>query len=219
MISVADLLSDERLPNNYFASDVYVRGTLELGLLENRRGDRLLAIPDVMLKSIYTGLTTETGQAAGLVLRNCGRWWGKNFYARFCEELSDYQKRAVADLPMAEFIQSLQECWRSHGWGLLHLNMDYQDQGFLVVEIQHSPFTAHVIQSKQPAGALETGILQSFLSQLTGRDLDCVQISCESLGADRNRFVLGLGSRLQSATALVEEGQPYDAIMKTLISQ
>jgi hypothetical protein len=219
MISVADLLSDERLPSNYFASDVYVRGTLELGLLENRRGDRLLAIPDVMLKSLYAGLTTETGQAATLVLRNCGRWWGKNFYARFCEELSDYQKSAVADLPMAEFLQSLQECWRSHGWGILHLNMDYQGQGFLVVEVQHSPFTAHAIQPKQPAGALETGILQSFFSQLTGRDLDCIQISCESLGSDRNRFVLGLGSRLQSATALVEAGQPHDAIMTTLIGQ
>jgi predicted hydrocarbon binding protein len=219
MISVADLLSDERLPSNYFASDVYVRGTLELGLLENRRGDRLLAIPDVMLRSIYAGLTTETGQAAGLVLRNCGRWWGKNFYARFCEELSDYQKKAVADLPMAEFIQALQECWRSHGWGLLQLNMDHQNYGFLVVEVQHSPFTAHVIQADKPAGALETGILQSFFSQLTGRDLSCVQTSCESLGADRNRFVLGLENRLQPALAGVEAGQPHDAIMSQLISQ
>ncbi len=219
MISVADLLTDERLPSNYFASDVYVRGTLELGLLENRRGDRLLAIPDVMLKSIYAGLTTETGQAAGLVLHNCGRWWGKNFYARFCEELSDYKKKAVADLPMAEFMQSLQECWRSHGWGLLHLDMDYHHQGFLVVEIQHSPFTKHVIQANKPSGALETGILQSFFSQLTGRELSCVQTSCESLGADRNRFVLGLSSRLQPVNPLVEEGQTHNAIMTMLVGQ
>ncbi|MDA0267939.1 MAG: 4-vinyl reductase [Cyanobacteria bacterium] len=219
MISVADLLTDERLPSNYFASDVYVRGTLELGLLENRRGDRLLAIPEVMLKSIYAGLTSETGQAAALVLRNCGRWWGKNFYARFCEELSDYQKKAVADLPLAEFMLSLQECWRSHGWGLLHLNMDYYNHGFLVVEIQHSPFTIHAIQANKPSGALETGILQSFFSQLTGRDLNCMQTSCESLGADRNRFVLGLENRLQPAAAWVEAGQPHDAIMTQLISQ
>jgi len=36
MISVADLIIDNRIPGNYFASDVYVRSELELGLLENR---------------------------------------------------------------------------------------------------------------------------------------------------------------------------------------
>lgn len=216
MISVADLLVDGRLPSNYFASDVYVRGTLELGLLENRRGDRLLALPSVFLKAIYNGLDHETGQATWLVLRNCGLWWGKNFYARFCEELSDYYKKPIAAFAMAEFLQAMQECWRTHGWGQVELDTDYHRQGFLVVMIQNSPFTAEVTEAKQPSGALEAGILQSFFSQLTGRELECVQTTCESLGADRNRFVLGLGSRLQSVTALVEEGQSHDAIMQML---
>jgi predicted hydrocarbon binding protein len=216
MISIADLLVDDRLPGNYFASDVYVRGTLELGLLENRRGDRLLALPDAMLAAICAGLQNETGQATRFVLRNCGLWWGKNFYARFCEELRDYHGKAVADLPMAEFLQSLQACWRTHGWGLIRMNMDYQDQGFLIIEIENSPFTAYALQANQPSGALETGILQSFFSQLTGRELHCVQISCESLGADYNRFVLGLQNRLTTAEALVEEGQPHTAIMQML---
>lgn len=216
MISIADLLIDDRLPGNYFANDVYVRGTLELGLLENRRGDRLLALPDALLKSIISGLNNETGQATALVLRNCGLWWGKNFYARFCEELSDYHGKPVADLSMAEFLQALQECWRTHGWGVLSLNLDYQPQGFLVIEIQNSPFTAHAVQPNQPSGALESGILQSFFSQLTGRELTCVQTSCESLGADCNRFVLGLENRLQSVPSLVQEGQPHEAIMQVV---
>ncbi|WP_008317418.1 V4R domain-containing protein [Leptolyngbya sp. PCC 6406] len=216
MISVADLLVDDRLPSNYFASDVYVRGTLELGLLENRRGDRLLALPSVLLKAIYDGLNNETGQATRLVLRNCGLWWGKNFYARFCEELSDYYKKPVADFSMAEFMQSFQECWRTHGWGQIHLDTDHHNQGFLVVSTQNSPFTAQVVQPQKPSGALEEGILQTFFSQLTGRDLFCVQTSCESLGADRNRFVLGIEGRLKSAIALVEAGQPHDAIMGVL---
>jgi hypothetical protein len=216
MISVADLLVDNRLPSNYFASDVYVRGTLELGLLENRRGDRLLALPDALMKAIVMGLNKETGQATKFVLRNCGLWWGKNFYARFCEELSDYYQKGVADLSMVEFVKALQECWRTHGWGRLSLNTDYQMQGFLVIEVKNSPFTIHAIQPNQPSGALESGVLQAFFSQLTGRDLVCLQISCESQGAECNRFVLGIESRLQSVEALVQEGQPYDAIMKML---
>lgn len=219
MVSVADLLIDSRLPGNYFASDLYVRGSLELGLLENRRGDRLLAIPDPLLKAIYAGLEKETGQASKLVLYNCGRWWGKNFYARFCEELSDYYGRPLADLSMSEFLQSLQQCWQTHGWGQIHLDTTYRERGFLVVDIWHSPFTAYAPQGQKPSGALEKGIIEVFFSQLTGRDLKCVQTSCDSKGDDCNRFVLGLEKRLQAAEALVNEGQSHQAIMQTLLQQ
>lgn len=216
MISVTDLIDDNPLPSNYFASDIYVRGTLELGLLENRRGDRLLALPDTLLKSIVAGLNNETGQATRFVLRNCGLWWGKNFYARFSEEISEYYKSALADLSMIEFTQALYECWRTHGLGKLTLNTDNYNHGFLVVEIQNSPFTAYALQPNEPSGALESGVLQSFFSQLTGRDLVCVQTSCESLGANCNRFVLGLKDRVQVAESLVQERQSHDTIMQTL---
>ena len=217
MISVADLLTDNRVPGNYFASDIYVRGTLELGLLESRRGDRLLALPDTLLRAIVTGLNNETGQATWFVLRNCGFWWGKNFYARFSEELSEYYQKSVADLSMVEFSKALQECWRTNGWGNLQLNVDHHAQGFLVVEVQNSPFTVHSLQADAPSGALEVGVLQAFFSQLSGRDLICVQTSCESLGAERNRFILGLENRLQPVEAWVQEGRSHDAIMQLLI--
>ncbi|MGF1459393.1 MAG: V4R domain-containing protein [Leptolyngbyaceae cyanobacterium] len=117
---------------------------------------------------------------------------------------------------MVEFVKAMQECWRTHGWGIFALNTDYQMQGFLVVEVQNSPFTVHPIQPNQPAGALEAGVLQAFFSQLTGRDLACVQTSCESLGAECNRFILGLESRLEPVEALVQEGQSHVAIMQML---
>lgn len=216
MVSVADLLADDRLTGNYFASGVYVRGTLELGLLENRRGDRLLAIPEPLVKGMYAGLDQETGQAAQLVLFNCGRWWGKNFYARFCEELVDYYKQAIADLPMAEFLQALQQCWQTHGWGRIALDQSYQAQGFLGVNVWHSPYVTYAPKTGKPVCYLETGILQAFFTQLTGRDLMCLQTTCESTGADRNRFVLGLENRLKPAEAMVAAGQSHDSIMQAL---
>lgn len=218
MVSVADLLIDNRLPGNYFASDVYVQGTLEMGLLENRRGDRLLAIPETLIKGIYAGLEQETGQAANLVLLNCGRWWGKNFYARFCEELTDYFKKPVAELSMAEFLQSLQQCWKTHGWGQLEIDNTYQKNGFLVIQIARSPFASYAPRTGQPVCFLESGILQVFFSQLTGRDLYCVQTACESLGAETNCFVLGLEKRLKTAESLVRDGQPHNAIMQALVN-
>jgi predicted hydrocarbon binding protein len=219
MVSVADLLIDQKLPGNYFASDLYVRGSLELGLLENRRGDRLLAIPEPFLKAIYAGLEKETGQASSMVLYNCGRWWGKNFYARFCEELSDYYRKPLADLSMAEFLQSLQQCWQTHGWGQFHLDTTYRERGFLVVEIWHSPFTAYAPKSDKPSGSLERGILEVMFSQLTGRELKCIQTSCDSKGDDCSRFIVGLEKRLQAAEGMANAGQAHQTIMQTLMQQ
>lgn len=215
MISVADLLTNDRIPSNYFAFDIYVRGDLEMGLLENRQGDRLLALPETLIQAIYSGLDKETGQAARLVLFNCGRWWGKSFYVRFCEQLAEYYDTAISDLPMVEFLQSLQQCWITHGWGKIDLDQTYQPRGFLVIKTWNSPFAKHATNWKQPVCYLEAGVLSSFFSNLTGRELHCVQTTCESLGADCNRFVLGLPKRLEPAEAMVTKLN-HDAILQQL---
>ncbi len=218
MISVADLVKDQRLPGNYFAFDAYITGDFEAGLLENRRGDRLLALPQTLIQAIYSGIEKETGQAFGLVLANCGRWWGKNFYARFVEQLNEYYNKPLNEMEMVEFIQCLKQCWKSHGWGTFGLDMNYYHQGFIVVKIWNSAFARQAPKVNKPVCFFETGILSSFFSQLTGRELQCLQTTCESLGADCNHFVLGLAQRLKPAEAWIQEALEHERIMNQLCS-
>ncbi len=215
MISVADLLVNNRVPGNYFATDAYVRGDLEMGLLENRQGDRLLAIPETLIQGIYAGLEQETGQASRLVLFNCGRWWGKSFYNRFCEQVTDYYGVPLSDMPMVEFLQALQQCWITHGWGKIDIDQSYQHRGFLVVKIWNSPYARLATRQDQPACYLEAGVLSTFFSRLTGRELHCIQTTCESMGADCNRFVIGVARRLEPAETMVTN-LDHDAIMQQL---
>lgn len=215
MISVADLLTNNRIPGNYFAIDAYVRGDLEMGLLENRQGDRLIALPETLIQAIYSGLDKETGQAARLVLFNCGRWWGKSFYTRFCEQLTDYYQTPASEMPMVEFLQSLQQCWITHGWGRIDLDQTYQHRGFLVVKTWNSPYAKHAPKWNQPACFLEAGVLSAFFSHLVGQELHCVQTSCESMGADCNQFVLGLPKRLEPVETMVTN-LDHDSIMQQL---
>jgi len=216
MISIAELLVDNQIPSDYFSNEFYVKGDLELGLLENRQGSRLIALPTTLIQGIYAGLDQETGQASGMVLFNCGRWWGKNFYTRFCEELTDYYRVAIADMTMVEFMHCLRQCWATHGWGQFDLDQTYQQKGFLVISITHSPFAAQMNNSTQPSCFLESGILSVFFSQLTSRDLHCVQTTCESMGADCNRFILGLEQRVSPAVELVRQGLDHKSIMEQL---
>ena len=216
MISVADLLTNNRVPGNYFAVDAYVQGNLEMGLLENRRGDRLLALPETLIQGIYSGLQKETGQASRLVLFNCGRWWGKNFYTRFREELTDYYGTALADMSMLEFLNSLQSCWVAYGWGNIELDHSFQHRGFLVIKTSGSPFASQSPQSELPTCFLEAGVLSAFFSQLTGRELHCIQTTCESLGAKQNCFLLGLVDRLKPAENMIDNHLGHDSILQKL---
>jgi predicted hydrocarbon binding protein len=218
MISVADLIKDNQVAGNYFGYETYVRGDLESGLLENRRGDRLIALPTTLIQALYAGLEKETGQAAGLVLFNCGKWWGKNFYTRFNEEVTDYYNAPLATIDMSIFLNSLKQFWTTHGWGKLEFDPSYQNQGFILINTSQSAYSQQLSGQARPSCYLESGILTSFFSHLTGRDLIAVQTACESMGSDVNRFVIGLGDRLSIVSSLIEQGLDHQAIMNRLLS-
>jgi uncharacterized protein len=220
MIAVAELLKKDRLPGNYFASDVYVQGDFELGLLENRQGNRLIALPDTLLQALYSSLEDEVGASAGLVMFQCGHWWGKYFYRRFAEEISTHYGKPLADMEMVEFLQCLKQCWKTYGWGNLNLDFNHYAQGFIVATVQNSAF-AEVRKreekaAERPTCYAEAGLLSTFFSQLTGQELHCVQTACEAMGAPQNTFILGLAERLKVAEACVEEQQDHDTIMMRL---
>ena len=216
MIAIGDLLTSQSLLGNYFASDTYLTGDFESGLIENRAGLRFLALPETLIQGIYAGLDQELGSASGVVLFNCGRWWGKNFYTRFVEEISEYYNKSIAEMEMVELLQCLKQCWKTHGWGTFNLDMEYHQQGFLVVQNHNSPFAEAAPASDRPVCFLEAGILSAFFSQLTGRQLHCVQTSCESLGADCNYFILGLAERLKPVEGALAEQQNHQAIIERL---
>jgi predicted hydrocarbon binding protein len=203
---------------NYYAPSAYLQGDLESGLLESRHGDRLLALPEALLRGIYTGLEYETGQAARLVLRNCGRMWGKEFFRRFAQELSDYYQKPLSELEMGLFLQNLKQAWKTHGWGLIDIDWTYKNQGVLVVSIRNSPFAAATPPHfKRPMGFLEAGLLATWFSQLTGQDLGCVQTTSEALGAKSNLFILTAAARLKEGEAWVDSGLSHDQILEKLL--
>ena len=217
MISVADLIKENRVPSNFFDYNTYVKGDLEIGLLENRRGDRLIAVPDTLISSLYAGLAKETGQASRLVLFNCGKWWGKNFYTRFTESLEEYYSQSLAEMNMITFIQSLKECWLTHGWGKFEFDPQYQAQGFIFVKTYNSPYVRAIAGNTLPTGYLEAGILTSFFTRLTGRELLAVQTTCESLGASCNTYIIGLPERLQIVDSFLVEGLTHETILQRLL--
>ncbi|WP_107668256.1 V4R domain-containing protein [Cyanothece sp. BG0011] len=216
MIDVANLVEESSVKGNYFSHDVYLQGDFEFGLLENRSGSRLLALPQPLLEALYVTLEDELGAGSSVALFSCGRWWGKNFYQRFADELGEYYGKPLAEIEMIQFIQSLKQCWKTHGWGTLDIDLKYYQNGFLIPKIVNSPFAQFAPKNLRFMCFLEAGILSAFFSQLTGEDLDCIQTNCESMGANSNRFVIGLAERIKPIKTWLEEGYNHETIMELL---
>lgn len=216
MINVASLVEESSLKGNYFSHDAYLQGDFEFGLLENRSGSRLLALPQPLLEALYTTLEDELGAGSSIALFSCGRWWGKNFYQRFADELGEYYGKPLAEIDMIQFIQSLKECWKTHGWGTLDIDLKYYKNGFLVPKIVNSPFAQFAPKNLRFMCFLESGILSAFFSNLTGEDLHCIQTSCESMGDNSNSFVIGLADRIKPVTTWLEEGHDHEKVMDLL---
>jgi predicted hydrocarbon binding protein len=216
MIAIAKLIQDDFLPGNFFAPDAYIQGDIESGLIENRNGERLVALPDTFLEAIYAACDRDLGSATGIVLFKCGHWWGKNFYRRFATQILNYYGKSLGDMETIEFLQCFKECWKTHGWGLLDFDANYYQKGFLVLQVTNSAFAKASQLKDRPSCSFEAGIFSAFFSEITGRTLHCVQISCESMGEDSNYFIVALEDRLQPVEKWLEEKRRPQEIFNLL---
>ena len=60
------------------------------------------------------------------------------------------------------------------------------------------------------------GFLGGVFSTFTGQSLTCIQTQCQSTGADKSLFVLGLEERLEDAEEWVENGDSHEQILERL---
>ncbi len=216
MLDIAELLEKEPLKGSLYASDTYINGEVEFGLLESRMGSRIMALPETFLSAIDSVLEEEIGRAKFMVKAKCGHWWGKSFYRRFNSEMSEYYHKPLASMPMIEFLQCLRQCWQTYGWGKIDLDTDAYEQGFLVIKIWNAYSSFSAKKEEVPVCAMEAGFLEGFFSQLTSQDLLCLQTSCESKGDPCNHFILGLQDRVKIVTTFLEEGHDHETIMQRL---
>ena len=215
MIDVAELLGTPQKQGNVFSSDAYVNGETELGLIENRFGSRLVALPETLIQAIDSTLQYEIGGAKTLVQEQYGRWWGRTFYRRFQNEVQSYYEKPLNELTMIDFIQCLKQCWISYGWGTISINVDAYQQGYLVVILTDPPSSLSKDEEGNCSCAVEAGFLSGFLGQLTQQDLSTLEIPCQN-SESTFHFILGLPERLKPISALAEEGYGLSTIMERL---
>jgi uncharacterized protein len=162
------------IPTNCFSPKGYVKSHPASGLLATRHGDRLIAIPEVLLRSISKTLRVETGEASYLALYTFGDNWGKNFGDRMIQDTIKYYRQPILETLANEFFVNVQAAWAVHGLGKPSIDFSLAERGLLVVTIANSGIdsgkTLDDISSYR-SFSLEAGFLAGWFSTLTGNKL------------------------------------------------
>lgn len=201
---------------NYYNEEDYFSLNVRSGVIRSPTGTRMVSIPEDFILGLHTGLEEETGEAAGVVLYQCGRWWGRQFIKRHGGEMRQFYESEQGDLPLHFYLQVLRRVWALYGWGKIDLSFDLRDKGFISVSVENAMYSDVVGNVGRPTDHVIAGVIASIVSDLAGRDLECVEIACRSQGDLRCEFLVGIQSRLDVVAAWMKNRRTRAEILAAI---
>jgi uncharacterized protein len=188
------------LPANCFHPKSYVKSHPASGLLSTRHGDRLIAVPEVLLRSIPKVLRAEAGEASYLALYTFGERWGANFCNRVMQDLLSYYRQPLLETIAAEFFVHVQQAWAVHGLGRPSIDFRLSERGLLVVSIDNCGIAGSTTienDATYRSFSLEAGFLTGWFSTLTERDLRACAIDWRE-APTTIQFLVGSQTHIES---------------------
>jgi uncharacterized protein len=188
------------IPTNCFNPKSYVKSHPASGLLSTRYGDRLIAVPELLLQSISKTLRVEAGEASYLALYTFGNYWGKTFGDRVMQDMVKYYRQPILETNSSEFFANVQESWAVHGLGRPAIDFSLAKQGLLVITIENSGITSDRSvedNTTYRSFSLEAGFLAGWFSTLTNEKLG----ACASNWSEAPtliQFLVGSTSHIES---------------------
>jgi uncharacterized protein len=207
------------IPANCFNPKGYVKSHPASGLLSTRHGDRLISIPETLLRSIPRTLRAEAGEASYLALYTFGENWGKTFCDRVLQDMVKYYHQPISETIASNFFVNVQEAWAVHGLGRPSTDFSLAERGLLVVSIANSGISDNTTidtNSTYRSLMLEAGFLAGWFSQLTDKSLRACA-SNWSQAPTSIQFLVGSISQIESIErSHLQQGMLTPDILKSL---
>ncbi len=167
---------------------------------------------------LIEGLEHEVGSAAGVVMYNIGKDWGKrdaDFFQKWFFSEYEYDK-PLQELNLAYVLEAWWWPFTAQGWGNWEVDMSEQKNGFMFVNIFDSAVARTLGDVGKPVCHIYAGLLAGFFTNLVKKDLNCIEIQCYSMGETYCKFLLGKQDRIDAATFWLNEGAQSKDIEKRL---
>ncbi len=225
-------MTNTSIPGNYFSPRFYVKSDPATGLLSTRQGDRLVAVPDFLLRGIHRALQSEAGQAGTLALYTFGFSWGGSFYDHIRGEIESYRGTTIMATNAVEFFATMRQLWTVHGMGNLILDFSHRQNGLIVVTTENSVLTIGseigLKSGNLPWHHLQAGFIAAWFSRWAGKDIracatdwsDLPETSTATLDSSSKenytRFIVGVTTKIQQVEPWVKQGLRTTEILEKL---
>jgi predicted hydrocarbon binding protein len=204
------------IARNFYVEEDYFSLNVRNGVIRSPIGTRIVGIPEELVAGLHAGLEEETGSASAVVLYTCGKWWGKQFAKRHAQEVRHFYNMDAAELPLHFYQQVLRRVWAMYGWGVLDLCYDYRDKGFITVDVHNAMYSEVVGNIGRTSDFIIAGVLAAVVSDLAGRDLECLEIACKSKGDPKCEFIVGMKGRTDVVAAWMKQGRARAEILSAI---
>ena len=187
---------------------------LRLGTINNQGGTRLVYLSSDIIRGIYYALEYECGDSWRIVLKNCGYIWGRRVSNNLDREMGQLFQSRQAELNVPEFVRFLEAYFPSHGWGNLSVDLSMAPtKGLIRVSLRNSIFDQVLSDITGFKDQMIEGMLRALFEHISGRELDCVQVSQSDDGSE---FVITSEPRISAVLPMIEEGGPREEIWNKL---
>ncbi len=202
---------DRLLDDQSFTYDV------RQGVLYNPANTRCCLLSTDLLNGIYRALLDEAGEAWTIIFKRCGLTWGQRLARRLERELQALFQVSLSDVPVGQFLQTMNRYFAFHGWGDLRINVDQAPtRGVVEASLRDSIFLEVIKDSPEMVDWLMSGILASLFSHLSGQQLDCIQTACVSKGAALSTFLISTPARIQNAAQPLAAGSSHSDLLGSI---
>lgn len=200
-----------------FFEEVQVSHDLSEGVAFSPAQTRVIYLSSDIILGIYRALKEETGPAWSLILKNCGRLWGRKVAKNLENEMQVQVGMAPHALTAEKYVQLLEAYFPAHGWGRLSVDLsDAPQHGLIRFTMRNSLFVDVLDEETVPVDGMISGILQGFFHSLVEHPLDCIEVGCARQGFDHCSFILTHEDRLADVEDEVEAGKSPEDIIESL---
>jgi len=200
---------------------LYTESSYQFDLYEGTAVDssntRIIYLSTDIIRGIQAALSFEAGAAWTLVLKRSGTLWGKRIFKALNKQVLAEFGEKMPMMSVPNLFALLSEYFGLHGWGRLRFDTSIANtSGVLVVELHNGMISDSLDSLKERADYIVAGMLGAFFSELSGVELDCIEVTTPLLGAESSRFYITDTDRIASLSTLIEEGMSEDEIRQRL---
>jgi uncharacterized protein len=194
----------------------FFEGDPEQGTIVDWHGSRNVLVTEDFIIGLMEGLEGLGDGSATLLMYSIGCEWGQRDAQVFEQRFEQEFDRDVRQTNLLFLLETWWWPFTSQGWGRWEVDIADRQQGFLSINIFDSVVARTMGTVGKPVCFLYAGLFAGFFTELTKRQLSCIEIQCHSMGAAHCTFLLGAPDRISAAASWLRQGATAEEILQRL---